>query len=94
MLPDSLAVSHGEATADPLSEWSPEGPASANALRGTANRNMTQVGMLPEGIAVNRDMTCKSALPYPLRPAGTMAGFPLPSGVDHDSEISPERGAS
>jgi hypothetical protein len=94
MLPDGLAVSHGEAAANPSSGRGPEGPASAKALSGSANCNKTQAGMLPDGVAVNRGVTCKSALPYLLRPAGAMAGFLLPSGVDHNSETSPERGAS
>jgi hypothetical protein len=67
---------------------------SAKALCGAANRNMTQVGMLPDGIAVNRGVIHKGTLPHLLRPAGTMAGFPQPRGVDRNRETSPERGTS
>jgi hypothetical protein len=94
MLPDGVAVLHGKAATDPSTGRGSEGPVSAKALRGTANCNMTQVGMLLDGVAVNRGMTCKGALPHLLQPAGAMAGFPLPSRVDCDSETSPERGAS
>jgi hypothetical protein len=94
MLLDGLAVLHGEAAADPPTGHGPKGPASAKALRGAAKRNVTQVGMLPDGVAVNRGVTCKGALPHLLQPAGAIAGFPQPSGVDCNSEMSPERGAS
>ncbi len=63
-------------------------------LRNAANRSIALAGMLPDGVAVNRGATRKGALPHLLRPAGAMAGFPLPSGVDRDSETSLERGAS
>jgi hypothetical protein len=94
MLPDGLAVSHGKAAADLSSGRSPEGPVSAKALHGAANCNMTQAGMMPVSVAVNRGVTSKGALLHMLRPAGTLTGFTLPSRVDPDSETSPERGAS
>jgi hypothetical protein len=94
MLPDGLAILHGEAAADPPTGHGPEGPASAEALRGAANCNMTQAGMLPDGVAVNRGVIHKGTLPHLLRPAGAMAGLPQPSRVDRNSKTSPERGAS
>jgi hypothetical protein len=94
MLPDSLAVLHGEAAVDPSTGRSPEGSASAKVLRSAAKRNMTQAGMLPDGVAENRGVTCQGVLLHLLRPAGAMSGFPLPSGVNRNSETSPERCAS
>ncbi len=94
MLPDGLAVSHGEAAADPLPGHGPEVPASAEALCGAAKRNIALTGILPDSVDMNRGVICKGTLPHLLRLAGSMAGFPLSSGVDCDSKTTPERGAS
>jgi hypothetical protein len=79
MLPDGLAVLHGKDAADPSTGNGPEGPVSAKALRGATKRNMTEVGMLPDSVAMNRSATCKGAPLHLLRPAGAMAGFTQPS---------------
>jgi hypothetical protein len=62
MLPDGPVVSHGEAEANPSFGHGLEGLTSAKMLHSAANRNMTQAGMLPDGVAMNRGVTCKDAL--------------------------------
>jgi 3-hydroxyisobutyrate dehydrogenase-like beta-hydroxyacid dehydrogenase len=94
MLPESQAILHGEAAANPSTRHGPEGLESAEALRGAAKRNMALTSMLPDGVAVNRVIIRNGVLPHLLQPAGTIAGFPLPSWVDCNSKMSPERGAS
>jgi cytochrome c-type biogenesis protein CcmE len=63
-------------------------------LRDATNCNVTQAGILPDGVAVNRGIICKGMLSYLLQPAVVMAGSLLPSSMDCNSETSLERGAS
>jgi hypothetical protein len=94
MLPNSLAIPHGKAMADPSTGYGLERLVSAKALRSAAKSNIALTGILSDGVAVDQGVTCQGTLPHLLQPVGAMAGFSLPSRVDCNSKTAPEGGAS